>query len=781
MFNTQSLKSGPLASYDIKVTDEDKAYQIALYNSRNAAAEEYNFLIDRIIPGILQRKFEGKEGATYNIKGVEIRFPQFSTEEGNFLMTPFIARMTGQSYTCDIIIDYVETKQAQQLIVAPDGRRITNTVFVDNKINSRKVGFFHCLVGSNRDICMVKPDEINDLDEWKMMLSECPASPGAYVIHNGAEKVIINDQKLRTNIYLTFKTKGESPLIETRITCMDDSKTSLIRLHIGRRRPTVKVLLPHLKKKHYPLYLTFYLLYYAYNNTTTNNVEFLINHFEELISSFATAENKDSIITYLRPSKEKFFELFSSNTKDGKFFINGDKIREYIHGKLGNPKSYNAEEDAKKFIMEIESKTVANEIFIQCSFQNKIANLASMTCKTILCACGLREFDSRDDWDKKRSGSIVGLIRQYIADTIVEHIKDNTTDSNGFDFGKNDRRKETIVEARKCETINSAYAEKDKITNQVDTRTNSIVLREVSESQFPIICPAKTPEGETCGLQVQKAALCHTSYNQEYSPNRKLAIDDLFEPYIIYFSDKKTNVFRYKFATVDFYGRCFFLHYGLSQETISIDGIYVSTRILNIFKDVLNEEKATYYIDDDSTIYLRFGQELPIKEYGYKTYMGGALFAAIPDQFNSNFEEAAKMVRNPDYRYFSHHQLSEECNTIVAFKHGKSGKPMNCTVILSENNYTPLYVTNNFVDLLRSIIKDNNFEFTSGDNGSPNTFTVICKDTLERFDYIHWTGVRIACMIPQNISKAFGKLLGVINDYLSTEKSKTYGYTFTFN
>lgn len=781
MFNTQSLKSGPLASFDIKVTDEDKAYQIALYDSRRTSIEEYNFLIDRIIPGILQRKFEGKEGATYNVKGIEIRFPQFSTQEGNYLMTPFIARMTGQSYTCDIIIDYVETKQAQQTIVGPDGRKMSNTVFVDNKINSRKVGFFHCLVGSNRDICSIKPDEFNDLDEWKMMLSECPASPGSYVIHNGAEKVVINDEKLRTNIYLTFKTKGESPLIETRITCMDNSRTSLIRLHIGRRRPTVKVLLPHLKKKHYPIYLTLYLLYYAYNNTTTIKTEFLINHFEELISSFTTAENKDSVITYLRPSKEKFFELFSSINKEGKFFINSDKIREYIHGKLGNPKSYNAEEDAKKFVMEIESKTVADELFIQCSFQNKIANLALMTCQTILCACGLREYDSRDDWDKKRSGSIVGLIRQYIADTIVENIKDNTADSGGFDFGKNDRRKESIVEARKCETLNAAYAEKDKITNQVDTRTNSIELREVSESQWPNICPAKTPEGETCGLQKQKSALCHTSYNQEYSPNRKLVINDLFEPYITYFSNKKTNVFRYRFASVDFYGRVFFLHYGTTQETVSPDGIYVSTRILNIFNEVLKEEKATYYIDDDSIIYIRFGQELPIKEYGCKSYMGGAIFAAIPEQFNLQFEEAAKMIRNPDYRYFSHHQRSEECNTILSFKHGKTGKPMNCTVILSENNYTSFYVSTHFIDLLKSINKDSNYEYTPGTDGNPNTFTIVCKDSLERYDYIHWTGVRVACMLPQNINKAFGKLLGVINDYLSTEKSKTYSYTFTFN
>ena len=76
-FNTQGIDSKTLASYDIDCSDEDKLYQISLYDSINGAAEEFNFMIESIIPGILQRRFTNKDGNIVDVKSVEIRFPHF--------------------------------------------------------------------------------------------------------------------------------------------------------------------------------------------------------------------------------------------------------------------------------------------------------------------------------------------------------------------------------------------------------------------------------------------------------------------------------------------------------------------------------------------------------------------------------------------------------------------------------------------------------------------------------------------------------------------------------
>lgn len=780
-FNTQGLESKTLASYDINCDDEHKLYQVCLYDSIDGAADEFNFMIDRIIPGILKRKFTTKDGTIIDVKGVEIRFPQFSAEEGNFLMTPFIARMTGQSYMCDIIIDYVEIKHQHHQLTSADGSRSASSgVFVDDKIKSMKIGSFHCLVGCNRDICMVKPDEFTDLNEWKMMLSECPGSPGAYVINNGAEKVVINDEKLRTNVCLTFKTKGDNSHIETRITCMDNSITSLCRMHVGRKRPTLKVLFPHLKKqKHYPLYLTFYLLFYAYNNTTSEKLQFDINRFEELIAMFGRPEHKDSIVAYLRPSKEKFIELFASINTQGQFYIDEVKIRDYVHKKLGNQKSIGAEKDTERFILANVSQNVTNEFFIQCKFfRDKIANLCSISCQTILCGCGLRDFDSRDDWDKKRSGSIVGMICNYVGDTIVKAIVNNTADNNGFDFGKSEKRKESIVEARKCETMNAAMAERNKITNQVDTRTNSNSLREVSQGQLPNVCPAQTPEGETCGLQKQKSALCHISNNQEYTINRKLVIDDLLEPNIYYFSTKKTEVYRYRFASVDFSGKVSFIHYGLSQETVSTEGIYVSTRILTIFKKIFKDESATYYIDED-TIYVRFGASFNLKQFASPMYFGGALFIVLPDIFDEVFVNIVKLVKNPEYKIYSSIEKKSDCKIKLQFNTVTDPTIKECTVI-NGGKFSPLFISIKFGEALQTMVSDSaTLKFTRGEEF--DELVVTSKTPLSTFNYEHHSGKTVAVMIPAKISKAFGMLLGVINEYFSSEKSKTYAYSFTFN
>lgn len=783
-FNTQGMNSKRLASFDIDCSDEDKLYQVGLYNGINNAAEEFNFMIDSIIPGILQKKFTNKDGNIINVLSVEIRFPQFSSENGVFLMTPFIARMTGQSYMCDIFIDYNEIRQ--DLSRLGNGQRVHLS---NDKIITKKVGSFHCLVGCKRDICMVMPDEFTDLDEWKIMLSECPGSPGAYVINNGAEKVVINDEKLRTNVPLTFKTKGDNPFIETRITCMDNSITSLVKLHLGRKRPTIKVLFPHLKKlKHYPLYLTFYLLFYGYNNKAVKKSEFRIFEFENLIAQFARPEHRDSVVAYLTPSKEKFFELFTSgNRHDGTFSINDIKIRDYIHKKMGNQKFIPSEDDTRRFEFESIVHIVQSELFIQCkSFKDKIANLSMIVCQKILCACFLRNFDSRDDWDKKRSGSIVGMICNYVSDTVVKDIINNKTDNNGFDFGKSEKRKESIVEARKCETMNSAMSEKNKITNQVDPRTTSTKLREVLQDQTPHICPAQTPEGETCGLQKNKSALCHISNNQEYSLNRKLAIEDLLEPSIYYISDKKDSKYKYRFATVNFNGQVFPTQYGTTQENISTDGIYFSTRILTIFKEVIKQGYATYYIEDDTNIYVKFMVNGDFEQFAYRTYMGGAVFFALPQSFGPIFEEACKIIKNPDYNQYSNKEFNSDCNTIIKFKNTSNNIPIPCVVNHGGGGQSFLYVSKSFVKILKAIVgKKCDFEFNEAKDGKIENELILTykadKFTFKDFKFIHWTGDEIFCSIPEYISKSFRRLLGVINDYFSTEKGIEFSYSFTFN
>jgi len=780
-FDTQQINSKHMRSLDLNLSNEIKGYQVALHNSRNRALMEYNHAIDTIIPGILQRNFETNDGDIIKVKGVEIKFPQMQSDIGNTLMTPFIARMTGSTYKCDVYIDYVVVKSF--ISQYENGAYNQKQVYNDERIITKKIGSFHSLVGANRCITSVKPDEFRTLDEWKMFLSECPSSPNAYVIHGGGEKSIILDEKLRTNDFLTFKTKGDNSVIETRITCLDNSKTSLIRIRIGTHRPCIKVLFPHLKGKHYPLYLTYYLLYYSHNTREANKAVFDLNYLDELIASFVLPEYHDAVISYLKPSKTKFMELFVEIDQSGAMIINETKIQEYINRKLGENRTRNTEDDSIKFALSNAAHYVPNELFIQCkSYKDKLANFAMMTSLIILCGLSKRSFDSRDEWGKKKLDSIVRLIVSYTRDTLVEVIKSGKIDSKGFSFGKSDR-KEAIVEARKSETLNAAIAERDKVDNQVNTRTDSLTLRKVDQTQFPIICPPKTPEGEKCGLSKELSALSHISYNQEYNLNRKQVFDDLLNQTIQYFSTTKTNEFRYKLACSNIYGQSSYVHYGVTQENISPDNIFFSKRLINIFKKYFKNKTAIYYIDiDTDTIWIKFTdpENQPI-QYAYNTYTEGILYISIPKYCDEDFDVVTKITKNPIFNPFTSVNKTEECKYKLFFGNTKS-EPQAIYFMYSQDKYSEVYISDLTINSLKNIFgKRAKISIDEGEDGNDGKCTVLIKGEFVKHKCVHWTTYNVVGVIPKIFVKQFEMLMGNINEYVSTKKSKTFSYSVTFN
>lgn len=772
-FDTHTLQSQRLRSLDLDLSDEVKAYQMALYNNRDRPLEEFNHMIESIIPGILQRTFVTNQGNLIKVKGVEVKFPQSQSDIGNTLMTPFIAKMTGNTYKCDVYIDYVEIKSNGHLV--GNENYISNQSLVDDKIKTKKIGSFHCVVGSNRCITSVKPDEFLTLDEWKMFLGECPASPGAYIINKGGQKVVRMDEKLRTNCYLTFMTKGDNPTIETRITCMNNSITSLVRLRIGSHRPCVKVLFPHLKGKHYPLYLTYYLLYYSHNSSETNKVTFKLNYLENLIASFAPTELRDAVISYLKPSKMKFMELFTGFDKNGGQLVNETKIQEYISKKLDEIKTRVKDEDMQKYTLSNAAHNVPNELFNQCStYSGKLANLAFMSCQTILCAMGLRSFDGRDGWDQKKVDSVVRMITSYVATTLVDAIKSDKPDNIGFNFGKSDR-KEAIVETRKYETLNIAIAEINTVDNQVDTRTNSLAVRKVDQTQLFMICFPKTSEGEKCGLTKVIAALTVASFCREYSLGRKQVFDDLFEPNICYFSNTRNNIYKYKLATSNVNGATLFVHYKTETTEYSPDLVFFSKRVLLLFKDLFEQKKAVYYVDDE-TIWIKFLDlnNQPVNHF-FDTYIGGTMVVSIPPTFASTFHVATQFTKNPAYFPYSSIYKTEECKYRIAFRNPDK-EFLHSYVIYPNGSHSHLYVSDLFIAGMNSILGPKYPVEIIGEDA-----IVTFKGEIHQFTCDHWSGNRVTTMIHKVLESRYENLLSTITDMIALKKSLKYSYSLTFN
>jgi len=772
-FDTQNLLLRRLASHDLELTDENRAYQTALVHFKDDLIRDYNYMIDVVIPGILKRKFHTKDGII-DVKGVSIRMPQITgSKTGNHLMTPKIARDTLSTYECDIYIDYVLIK-SQQGQPTMQGQ-IGNTVaYVDGDIKTMRLGSIHSMVNANRCLTSHKPPEFRSLEEWKMFLCECPASPGSYFINKGAEKFVIHDEKLRTNTFLTFMTKGDSPHVETRITCLDNSKTTLVRLQVGKHLPTIKVMFPHLKGKHYPLYFTFFLLIFTYNTTTVKKVNFDIDIFENYIAIFAEKEHREQIIAYLEPSKIKFKKLFMVMNPDGSYRVNEEAIQAYSFMKLTGKKTYSSQTDAKNYVLSNISENVPNEMFINCySYKDKFANLCAMTCQTVLCALGIREFDSRDGWGEKKIDSAVRKITHYVAEVLTGAIKNGKPIDDNTSLGKGDKN-EVIIEARKCETVNSAIGERDKIKTQVDSRTNSKTLREVSQKQPPFICPVKTPEGEDCGLSKEKAALTHLSLNREYEENRKLPINDLFEPYIQYYSSTQDFNFAYKLIFVTPDNRICQVCFGPDNQNVSTN-IFFSKRIINILKKYVANKQAIYYISDDS-ITVRFNYDIKMGYQYFSCHFGGYIFAYIPDIMYADFQIISQRVANPEFQLYSTVSVNEQCE----FKLATSiNGVLQYVKIQHGGNTFDICVSRKFITTLQGRIEraDINVKGDTCIMDFGNRAELVKVDT-----YKHWSGAIISnCCIPSKNMKLFEGMFSMITDYLSTIRNKRFDYSFTFN
>lgn len=777
-FQTNSLAIGPFASYDLDLQKEDKLYRTALHYSLSDMIESMNYFIQHNIANILKGVYiSAKSGNIINVKDVEITYPQFETSEGTFWSTPFMARQTGSNYMCSVRIIYTETIKTDQKNFRPDQQN--GNVGTISEIKSKKIGSFHSMVGSCRDICEFKPLEYKTKEEWKLTLGECPSSIGCYTINNGNEKTISMDQKLKTCVYMSFMTNDDTPRLETRITSMYNSMTSVVRMQVGKNLPNIKVLLPFLKGEHIPLYLVFYLLYKNFKNRGTQNAIFSPTEFAPLIAAFAPTNESERITAYLTFSKRKFETFFCSLKSGNEYFIDDIKICEYIQGKMKKPRSIGGELDTEKFTINYIVESVSKELFVQCKTSNeKIANLCYMTCQTIRCAIGTRKLDSRDDLANQKVDSLIRMIATYCTDNLLKAIV-NETEDKGFNYGKSDR-KDVIVESRKCITLNETIGEMCKISNRVNIRTSSVTLRQVSQDQLPNICPVKTPEGVTCGLNKQKSALSHISDNREYEINRMLPVKDLFQPYIKYISTRRTDEFKYRLNFVNSDNYILPIKHGLNGKNPTDDNIFVSSRILNLFINLIEQKKVIYYIDDDSMIYIKFYQGFNTVKYSLLTYLDGTLIIDVPSEIIQEVAIIAESRPNPDYKHCSSVQPLPGCEMSLGFRY-KGDDPKNVQTVTVRNELGSfLNISDFFISLLKRIISKYD-KVSILESGGKYECIVTTNDPINYYSNLHWSGVNIDYKVPAHMERSFGILICVMNEYVSYEKTKTYSSSLAFN
>ena len=548
---TQTYFMGPLSALSRDVNQEESIFRDLIMTSEERLIDEFNYLVDVIIPSQFIKDHVVSPSLTYKVTGVEVHFPFYYVgskgRESKRLLTPHIAKMTGQNYMCQIVCNSVKY----------------NPLSGVSQTETRAIGSIECMVGSNRCVTSIKPDEIETLDEWKMMLGEDPSIPGGYFIKAGAKKVVLYGEKLGTNTFFSIETKGDIPRVETRITEMSKSKTTVIRLQSGKHRASVKVLGPHLRGKHYPLFLVLYLLLFpAFDNGTQQNFD--VDVFIDYISKKAPKKEQAYVAAYLDTSKSIFYTKFCLVDDKGEITISHSLINEYIAKKIRGQNI-----DKSLFNPTGVSSLLFNEISpSKTTSAEKIANICLMTSQHIRCCLKLRPFDSRDSWANKKLDSAVRLIEQNIADIFIERLKTGGTDDKSWKLGKNDKN-ENIVESLKVDSNVLIRSLLSKINAIVDPKTKNFSVRAVAFTGYGVVCPAKTSEGVKCGINKHVTICTRISYNSEHIRDRLNPIFELVK-YRDYSSPAKSEIFPFGIIITD----------GNKEVTLNT---YVSDKFMRLF------------------------------------------------------------------------------------------------------------------------------------------------------------------------------------------------------
>nr|WCZ58372.1 RNA polymerase III subunit RPC2 [Paratrimastix eleionoma] len=368
----------------------------------------------------------------------------------------------------------------------------------------------------------------NKTAEELARLGECPLDPGGYFVVKGVEKVILIQEQLSKNrIIIEHDSKGGITASVTSSTHERKSRTNLI-------------------VKHGKLYLK--------HNTLSEDVPIVVvmramglETDQEIVEMVGS---EPSMVLGLSASLEDCHVLGIYTSMQALEYI-GTKIRMIRRGTTRT-----RADEARELLSSVILSHVPVHMF---NFRAKCFYLCLMIRKVILAMNDVGQVDDKDYYGNKRlelAGQLLSLLFEdlfkrfnselsRLADTmlnkqnraqpfdILKLIRHDTL-SNGLAHAistgnwtlkrfKMDRAGVTQVLSRLSYV--SALGMMTRITSQFEKTRKVSGPRALQASQFGMLCPSDTPEGESCGLVKNLALLTHVTTDEDTSTIAKLAFN----------------------------------------------------------------------------------------------------------------------------------------------------------------------------------------------------------------------------------------------------------------
>lgn len=441
-----------------------------------------------------------------------------SVQEDSYALqmaTPFQCRLRDCTYSAPIFVNVRYTR----------GRQIV----VKRKV---MIGRMPIMLRSSK--CLLRNKSEAELAAMK----ECPCDPGGYFVIKGVEKVILIQEQLSKN----------------RVILEDDGKgivTASITSSTHERKSKAYILV-----KHGRVYLK--------NNTLGDDIPIAIvlkaMGIESDLEMVQLVGSESYLVNSLALSLEEPARLDIHTQTQALRYIGG-KIRGRVSSAGSNFNSYRKPQSPEDEARDVLANVVLSHVPVEkYNFRTKAIYVGHITRRVLLVHLGRMPLDDKDYYGNKRlelAGNLLSLLFEDLfkifnkdlkrqadmvlqkanraqAFDVVKSIRPDTITNgmiNAIATGnwvlkrfRMDRAGVTQVLSRL--SYMSALGMMTRINSQFEKTRKVSGPRSLQPSQWGMLCPADTPEGEACGLVKNLALLAHiTTDENDTAPIERLCRD----------------------------------------------------------------------------------------------------------------------------------------------------------------------------------------------------------------------------------------------------------------
>lgn len=490
----------------------------------DAANHFYRYHIPQLISSLQLVTMEGKIGTFSNPFLVRPTINDLKGSGKPRPLWPYEARRNGLSYMAQLFATFQlnERNEKGQLIPIPD-----------QKIDEIYLGKIPAIIQS--EVCHLyglTPQE-------RYAKGEGERDPGGYAIIKGMEKVLLNIENLRTGEAFLYDESGRYIVRYTSKILTDTTINIVLEDHDNIEMTFSKL---GISNNSINIFYIFYVL--GLTNNTIEKAFNIIDNF--IIDDDLARQNK-------RRREMRYYLQTTANTFLAQTSGNQQQIYNILSGKIHDKNIANSQNRNNlifEFIVREVFKNVPviyrNDQELLAILATKIRMLAYMVAKYVEFKNGYRQVDDRDDWGNKILVTLGGHLAKkfgFIWKLMMTNIQAKVTSNRQITAAQIERsinknqmaeqfinsfnkelwstvkgqREVTIVDSLKRDNLIASITHIRRVSTPTNRRAKIREKRMIHNSQWGVVCPVMTSEGEACGLNKDSSVATYTSLERDDS------------------------------------------------------------------------------------------------------------------------------------------------------------------------------------------------------------------------------------------------------------------------